>query len=612
MKRKVKISNIRSILFKRYFVSTVMICMAIVLIIFMYLYMLSYNQVITSQQSMCNSIDAAMNQRINELDSAVMDLIYSNTLSRDLRSRQMSSNREINSTNGIDNGAAQCASDILSIKGFNESIRQLNVYDSDYIMMGAGSYDGYYACDPDKISWLSSSTGTNGKTIVTSIHSFEWIPNYRGRTPKISIVREYRPYLLDQNMYYAEATSDCSVFFSFVQEAVTAPMSVLIYNQDGECIYPYSDQAESSGISPNDIYILANQMESDSSIRTTTGSGKRFIITKDDSSDDLRIVLISPYSIVFTAFQGMIPFIVFLILIALAVSFTTSFVLAKRISQSIYELSGKIQNLKFDSITENTPGNIIVSSDISEIVMLTGKINEMQKALVESAKREIAFSHEKTHSQLLALDAQMNPHFLYNNLTNISIMVEEGMNDQANRLCKWLCHMMRYTSSTAETVYLLQEIDHAKEYFYCLDIRYGDNIQMSLDIPSDMEDIVVPKLIIEPFLENSAKYGLDTPPPWIFDVKGARIDNGWTITISDSGNGFSEKALSEIHSSIEEFRESQKMPSMQIQGMGIINIFIRMYLQYGDDVIFELGNKPEGGAFVRLGSRDYQKGLSIS
>ncbi len=124
----------------------------------------------------------------------------------------------------------------------------------------------------------------------------------------------------------------------------------------------------------------------------------------------------------------------------------------------------------------------------------------------------------------------------------------------------------------------------------------------TIDVADGLRDLRVPKLSVQPLVENSLRHGIDVPPPWRIAIAASREDARWRVTVRDHGGGFPEEVLASIRSRMAAFDESGAMPSVHVQGMGILSIFLRLRLLYGDGASFEVGNAPDGGALVAFGA----------
>jgi two-component system sensor histidine kinase YesM len=92
-------------------------------------------------------------------------------------------------------------------------------------------------------------------------------------------------------------------------------------------------------------------------------------------------------------------------------------------------------------------------------------------------------------------------------------------------------------------------------------------------------------------------------PPWRLSVRGSEAQGIWRIEVSDDGIGFEPEALSRLRAQIDTWVKSGAFPPLGIEGMGLINIVLRLRMLYGDDYVFEVGEVPGGGARVTIGGR---------
>ncbi len=176
----------------------------------------------------------------------------------------------------------------------------------------------------------------------------------------------------------------------------------------------------------------------------------------------------------------------------------------------------------------------------------------------------------------LALQSQANPHFYYNTLSSIIVLSENGQNEDVIRLCRNLTQIMRYITDGQTTVTTLgEEIEHVKKYLYCIKIRYQSSLNYTLDIAPEILEIPIPKLLIQPLVENAIKYGTDCTPSWSLSITGKKYHDKWQIDITDSGNGFSEEALLRVSRNIAAASENSGMPKLHINGLGIVNVYLR-------------------------------------
>lgn len=291
--------------------------------------------------------------------------------------------------------------------------------------------------------------------------------------------------------------------------------------------------------------------------------------------------------------------VIFYILAILAVLFTTYF-LSRSLTNPLKKLKNAISDLSLD---QSRQSNIsLPGSNLYELEMLSNAYMNMTTRLQQSLDDVVSSRSHELQSHMLAMQAQMNPHFLYNILSVISVLSEEqGCFDVVN-ICSNLSQMLRYVSSESlAPVTIEEEIIHTCIYHELMKNRYGNATRLILDIPDAMMQVNIPKLIIQPLVENSMKYGLDVDPPWIVKIKGWQEADRWHVEVSDNGSGFSKVMLANWKEKTENLNIMHTETPLAAKGVGLLNIYIRMKLNCGDLMIFDLYNSPSGGAVIHLG-----------
>jgi sensor histidine kinase YesM len=159
------------------------------------------------------------------------------------------------------------------------------------------------------------------------------------------------------------------------------------------------------------------------------------------------------------------------------------------------------------------------------------------------------------------------------------------------------------SSSEATTATLGTEVEYAECYLAAMRARFGDSLGYVIDVPETMRDIVVPRLIVQPFIENCFKYATTVRPPWRIELRGGSSRGRWAIEILDNGPGFSGATLGRVAERISARRRTgEGLAPMSIAGMGMLNSFERLRLAFGEAAFFEISNLPEGGARVAMGA----------
>ena len=151
----------------------------------------------------------------------------------------------------------------------------------------------------------------------------------------------------------------------------------------------------------------------------------------------------------------------------------------------------------------------------------------------------------------MALQTQINPHFYYNTLSSIIVLAENGDSETVVKMCRNLSQIMRYITNTAETtVTLKDELDYVQKYLYCMKVRYQSSLNYSIHVDESLLSQPVPKLIIQPIVENAIRYGSNCAPPWNISITSMVTEGSWQIEVTDSGPGFTEEAKRDLKVSL--------------------------------------------------------------
>lgn len=222
-------------------------------------------------------------------------------------------------------------------------------------------------------------------------------------------------------------------------------------------------------------------------------------------------------------------------------------------------------------------------------------------------RQKVQAQQDEADAYLLALQSQMNPHFLYNTLNTITALAEENDQDLIVNLSRQLVAMLRYIGDYKRTkVSLHEEVTCCKQYLSLLKSRYEDNLSYRIETTGDLDLCRVPKLILQPLVENSYKHGLSAVnPPWeiIVQVIVAK-DDSFEMAITDNGGGFSQDVILGIQESIRSLNASSN-PAASIRSLGRTNIglfstYSRLFLEYGKSVNLTIKNNPGAGCTLSL------------
>jgi two-component system, sensor histidine kinase YesM len=232
-----------------------------------------------------------------------------------------------------------------------------------------------------------------------------------------------------------------------------------------------------------------------------------------------------------------------------------------------------------------------------EIGMLGKHFKSMIEKINELIEREYRLDIENKASQLRVLRSQINPHFLYNSLQSIGTLALKANGTKVYTLLTSLAGIMRYSMNMKEDIVpLSHEIRHVKSYLQLQKQRFDDQLNFHLDIQKETEGILVPKMILQPIVENCFKHGFDQHTDKQSIMISASIqENGMLqIRVKDNGTGVTDEKLIQIRHEL--YNGSEKTT----ESIGLKNIYDRLVIYYRGQAEFSIFKNGEEGFVVSM------------
>ncbi|WP_135556608.1 sensor histidine kinase [Paenibacillus cymbidii] len=237
---------------------------------------------------------------------------------------------------------------------------------------------------------------------------------------------------------------------------------------------------------------------------------------------------------------------------------------------------------------------------IEEVDQLSQTYNRMLdriETLVDESliagRRQLRLEFEKRESLLFALQAQINPHFLYNTLESLLYTVEKRDNDKAAEMIHLLSGLFRYMMGHDRPIVpLREEMACVQAYVRLMEQRHGDHLACRWTMDEELRECGIVRLVLQPVLENVFQHGMPhTSVGVTIEVDVRRSGDRIVIEVSDNGSGMSEDRLHEVRS---------KLGETGGDGIGIYNVNKRLKLYYGDDYGLAIDSRLGSGTRVTM------------
>ena len=277
-----------------------------------------------------------------------------------------------------------------------------------------------------------------------------------------------------------------------------------------------------------------------------------------------------------------------LLIATLGILMRRSFRLTDGIIQPVNIMLDKVKKVgrgKFDMIP--------IEAEIEEIEELDEGINKMARkisALLENVRQEKEMQHL---TELQLIQAQVNPHFLYNTLDTIVWLIEGGMTDDAVEMISSLSIFFRTSLSKGNDIIPLSEEErHTLSYLEIQQYRYRDILEFEINIPKELSGIPVPKLSIQPLAENAPYHGIkNRRGKGKILIEGREEEDALVLTVSDNGQGMTPERLHEVQEAI---RTGERA------GFGLAAVAERIALYYGPGYGMKIFSEEGKGTTVEI------------
>lgn len=598
--------SIQTRLFWSYFILIIGIIIIFITSFYFYSSKTLRERAFNSFQQLSNSISSQLDSEVRRIDILSVNIAHSVPMN-ELFFTDFSNADEID----IVRNYRDTVEVLYSIVGPLQQAFQINVFNNNGRIIGIGEFSinlNLPVETIEQIPFLEDTLKEGGGKYLTLPHDDIFkIHN----TPVISLFRHYIQEF--GNEYgYIEVQQSYSKIEEIVDKTLNSSKDpgsgkiLYIYNEKGEVFFPYETINDQTAHYYFQEIKSVNSDSSSFSLRNPESNEKEIISFTSSDYTGLTVLVIEEEGLLLAPVFSFTRYIILASIFLLFAGLVLSFLVSRRITIPIRKIHNAIENMSLEVLS---PGVVTeLNSNVDELVALNNSFREMCKRLNHSINELILSRSQEMQARMLALQSQMNPHFLYNTITVISTMAEEQNNDDIVRICEDLTEMLRYISKSGSFYTKLRnEINYTRNYLSLMKERYAGRLEYTQNIPEKLLDLMIPKLIIQPLVENSLKYGININPPWKIQIRGNYYNNHWRITIQDNGPGFNKKVLQNLNNQLKDISKStftdiaQSFQELELEKIGLINIFNRLRLLYKEDAIFKIRNHPGKGAEVTVG-----------
>ena len=364
-----------------------------------------------------------------------------------------------------------------------------------------------------------------------------------------------------------------------------------IANTDGRVIFDSSGERTGGNLPKAFLDRLSGDMLQDVTLR----DGKPYVMVwaRAEASDWYVLTLIPEAAYAADALHVSTSILVTaLIAVFLVIVFTT--LTSRMISRPIEDLASVMGQSGLQDL-----GRRVEIGGNDEIAQLGERFNHLMENLQTSIHNEYELQLQQKEATIRALQAQLNPHFLYNVLQSMgSIALVNGV-PEISAMSTALGNILRYNIKGENALTTVRdELAYTRDYLSIQKIRFGDRLDYLIDIPEYIMQGLIPRVSIQPMVENAIIHGFEQrQEPGTICIRGWTADDRLLIEVADDGQGIAPERLAQIRSQLTCLDDRAQTPAL---GIGIRNLYARLKLLYETAGALRIESEPDVGTVIQI------------
>jgi two-component system sensor histidine kinase YesM len=415
------------------------------------------------------------------------------------------------------------------------------------------------------------------KNFITSHSVITWLPSsvfeQEQGSDAVSVLRVIpNAHNIQEIDGIVRARISQSTLISVLEHAIATPStSVALFNDQGQVLSTSGTFAYTS----KEIREILSKVSADGRMDSWSDSlefnGQRILLGLQAIPEtDMSVVMIVPYTDILKSSNNMRNRLIFIFLLMIPLTFVLSFIVAGSATKRLRQLIRHVRKVKNGNFRiDPLPANQ------DEIGELTSNFNVMVENVSRLMEETYTLGREVKNKELKALQAQINPHFLYNTLDLINVMAIESSNGEISKVVDRLALFYRLSLSNGrETVTLESELRHVESYVAIQNMRFNNGILLTLKVPPELLSWEVPKIMLQPLIENAILHGILEQDSEKGEIRVSAVEEkgDLLVEVSDDGMGMEKEVLENV---------LNRATSKGTGGFGIWNIQERIQLNYG-------------------------------
>lgn len=326
--------------------------------------------------------------------------------------------------------------------------------------------------------------------------------------------------------------------------------------------------------------------------------GEHYLFVRHHSSySGLSVISLTPIAVIQKESREIMTFTLWFAVVCVAIVTVLAAVWSYRMTRPLISLKNNMVKVEQGDFNQRVSP---LSND--EFGQLGRGFNRMMDEINRLFQEVFVLGIREKEAELSALQSQINPHFIYNTLESINMMAVQQKHVEVSDMVSALGKLLRYTIDKAGRLITLQEeIDFVASYVRIQQVRYGGKLQVLYDIDDEVKELRIPKLIMQPLVENAVYHGLDgREEGGIIWISALRFQNELLLTVRDNGKGMNEAEIEALNEDISKLPSYESLQRSDVDELGLGNIYQRIRLLYGEGGSLTVDGSPGQGLAVTI------------
>lgn len=332
------------------------------------------------------------------------------------------------------------------------------------------------------------------------------------------------------------------------------------------------------------LYAFSTNDESASAVLDVRSTANRYGLQVQLHQD-----LAATYGRAQTQVRQLLAFSLAVMLVSLVYLYLTT----RRLTKPLRKLQDTIEHTALHNL-----GRDMVSLQGNEFKALALAFQDLMSRLKTAVEEKVLAGELETQARMDALQAQVNPHFLYNSLTLLTNHAMKTGDTEALDICENIVSMLRYSTSISSRQSTVgEEVAHVHAYLDLMGKRYQHRLVFHIEVSENLMDCLLPKIVLQPLAENALKHGYSRQGGQMsIQIQGYQEGDEGILVVKDNGSGFDEQTLQALNTSFKAMTCQVKPTPQQIPGggLGLVNTCMRLKMFFDQPCSLGLTNTHPG------------------